>query len=273
MIKGIKIVAVFTVLASSMLAQTPGFFVSAGGGVARMNVSDFTVTNPAYITYYHYSPPRLQDSEALPAVDKTSTVGVVRLTIGYAFTEAWDLKLSYANYGSSEVRVKLPNFTYLVNPNFTSLLPIVAPDLPVFSSNILKYQTSSFSLIPSYTHTLGKLRIKAGAGVNLTETSSHFETTAQMSHTVTIANVEKLLTLLPANLTESYSSPKEKENALGYLVSLEADYLLTDQLSVGITGNYSTSKIKVPTSPWAAGSKSNVNVNSLGAEFTFGWRW
>ena len=58
-----------------------------------------------------------------------------------------------------------------------------------------------------------------------------------------------------------------------YHATVLAEGPITDNLSVEITGNYSTFKTKVPTSPWPTNSKSNVTATALGAELALAWHW
>lgn len=254
-----NILAVVSILASSAFAQTPGFFVSAGGGQAWMDVGHFVVYNP------DSSVPGTPGLEALAAKGTKDTVSVVRLTVGYAFDKNWDLQLAYANYGTGEVDVALANYPGAV------MFP--GGDQPIYTRNVFRYKPSAFTLMPSYTCAIGdNWRARAGAGVSYGVTTSHFETT-----------------VLPSPLTfpdytrESYAG--ETDRRLGYVVSLGVDYLFTKNLSVGVTGSFSTFKTKVPSSPWwssvvmnstfgpESGTAPSVNINSYGVELALTWHW
>jgi hypothetical protein len=76
-------------MTSCAYAQKPGFFVTAGGGLARMKAGSFTVFNPTADT------PR---EERLETTSKKDSASVARLTVGYNFTENWALTLSYTNF-------------------------------------------------------------------------------------------------------------------------------------------------------------------------------
>ncbi len=246
--KALKWVAVISILATSALAQTPGFFVSAGGGMAKMKVDGFAVYNPVA------SVPGQPQGEALAAIEKNDTVSVVRLTVGYNLTENWGLQLSYANYGSGEVRMEYPGIFWA---------QVIGISHDVYLRHVLKYQTSAFTFIPSYTFRLNeKLGIKAGAGVSYNKTSSHFEATY-------IPEV----TIFPITTPQSYSYAKKTEQSLGYIVSLGADYLITKKLSLELSSTYTAFKMKVPTSPWATNSKSSVKAGSLSAELALAWHF
>ena len=72
----LKLLAAISILASSAFAQNPGFFVGAGGGLARLNVSSFAVYNPLASIAGH------PEGEAVKAIDGRSNVSVARLTGG-----------------------------------------------------------------------------------------------------------------------------------------------------------------------------------------------
>jgi len=248
--KAKKFLAVFLLLAASAFAQTPGLFITAGGGLAQMTTGNFSVYNP------QASISGQPQGEELPVLDKKATVGVARLTVGYNFTENWALQLSYAAYGTGEARLAFPLY-----PDYSWAVG-AGPD--TYQRHVLKYKPTALTLLPSYTYAVGdKTRVIIGAGINYGMNSSHIETT-----TISGATVE------PANRgPQSWSYAKETKRNVGYIVSLGFDYAFTDQLSAALTGNYSTFKTKIPSSPWAAASKSSVNTDSLGAELSLGWHW
>ena len=67
--KALRLLAVVSVLATSAFAQKPGFFVSAGGGLAKMDVGEFVVYNPYTSTL---------GGEPLATTKTKATVSVVR---------------------------------------------------------------------------------------------------------------------------------------------------------------------------------------------------
>jgi opacity protein-like surface antigen len=248
--KTLKLLAVLSIFASSAFAQNPGFFVGAGGGLARLDVGTFTVYNPrASISVQ-------PEGEHLDAIDRRSNVSVARLTVGYNFAENFALQLSYAAYGTGTVRVALPLY-----PGYEWA---VGAGAPTYQRNELKYKPSALTLTPSYTYAVSeKSRVIVGAGVNYGMTSSHFEDTFIPGATISPAN------LVP----QSHSYAEEKDNSLGFILSLGVNRLITDNLSVELTGNYSTLKAKVPSSPWGSVSKSDVTINAFGAELALLWHW
>ena len=248
--KTFKLLAVLSILASSAFAQNPGFFVGAGGGLARLDVGTFTMYNPsAAITGQ-------PEGEHLDAIDRRSNVSVARLTVGYSFTENFALQLSYAAYGTGEVKVAFPLY-----PGFEWATGAGAP---TYQRQVLRYKPTALTLVPSYTYAVGdKSRVIVGAGINYGLTTSHFEDTFISGGTVSPVN------LVP----QSHSYAEEKDHSLGFILSLGVNRLITDNLSVELTGNYSTFKTKVPTSPWTSSSKSDVTINSFGIELALLWHW
>jgi len=248
--KAYKFLAVASVLTSTALAQTPGFFVSAGGGVARINVGSFTVYNP------DASIQGQPQGEALGAVDRKDNVSVARLTAGYTVNENWDVRLSYTGYGTGEAKVAFPLYTGYAWG--------VGGGAPTFQRHVLKYKTTALTLMPSYTYAAGeKSRVILGAGINYGMTTSHFEETY-----ITGASVAPVY-----RIPTSFSYAEETDHSLGYILSLGFSRLITDNFSAEVTGNYSTFKTKVPTSPWATRSKSSVSATALSAELALIWHW
>jgi opacity protein-like surface antigen len=262
----LKLLVVASVLASSAFAQTSGFFVSAGGGVAQMKTGDFAVTNPTAVIYYFYSPSKAADSQVLRSTDKEDNATVARLTVGYRFDQAWDVRASFTDYGTSEVRMELPSYTQIINPAVNFVTAPVLPAMPVFQRNSVKYKASTLSLLPTYTRTLGNVKLRGGVGINITRSSANFEAAGLIPADVVIAIFPP-----PALTQRELSSPKERKTSLGYIISLGAEYQFTDKFSVGLSGNYTTFKIAVPSSPWASRSKSSVAGTALSAELSLAW--
>ena len=135
---------------------------------------------------------------------------------------------------------------------------------PTYLRHVLKYKTSALTLSPSYTYAVGaKSRVIVSAGINYGMIASHFEETTISGSTVSPAN------LVP----QATRYPEEKESHLGYIFSLGYYHLITDHLSLEMTGNFATFKTKVPSSPWVSSSKSLVSMDSFGAELGLVWHW
>jgi len=244
--KVLALLVVATVLTSPAFGQKSGFFVTAGAGVAQMKAGDFAVYNPLA------SVPGQPLGEALPALDQTSRVSVVRLTFGYAFKENWDLRLSYTDYGTGDVQ--------LAFPVYPGIFFAVAPDQ--YERHEMRYDATTFALLPVYTHPLGdNLKLRIGAGLNYSHTSAHIETAYSSG------------AILPRPPATAHRHADATESSLGYTLLLGADYMISDQCSIGISADYGTMKTKVPATPWANRSKSSVRLTTLGAELAATWRW
>lgn len=235
-----------TVLLSPAFGQKSGFFVEAGAGVAQLKSGDFAVYNPLA------SVPGQPLGEALPALDRTSRVSVVRLTLGYAFKENWALRLSYTDYGTGNVP--------LAFPVYPGVAFAVAPDQ--YERHAMRYDSTTFSLLPVYTHPLGdRLKLRLGAGLNYSRTSAHIEAAYSSG------------AILPRPPATAHRYAEATESALGYTLLLGADYLISDRCSIGIGADYGTMKTKVPATPWANRSKSSVRLTTLGAVLAATWHW
>ena len=236
----LKIATVFSLLALSTFAQTPGAFVNVGGGLARFNAGSFTETTSF--------------GEVLQTTDKRDAVGTAHIAFGYQFDENWDLAVRTTIYGTAELKMSFPQY-----PGIMSILP-----MPSYTRNVLKYDAVQFALIPSYTYAFTeKLRGRASAGLTCIESKSHFETTYYAWFSGR------------PNGTFSESYTKEKNTAWSYQVSLGAEYAVTHNLSIGITGGYAPFKIKTPpTNIFVATrpSKSKVNVDAFEADLAINWR-
>jgi opacity protein-like surface antigen len=239
-----QVVAVIFTLASGVYAQEPGFFVNVGGGLARMEAGNFTQT-----TSY---------GEVLRTTKKGDAVGFVQIGFGYQIDENWDVVANFADYATAEVKVGFPSY-----PGVNSILP-----MPAYSRNVLRYDTIRFALIPSYTYALNdRLRLRGRAGVTCNQTDSHFETTyhAWFSGRPDGTFAESLM--------------KERKRTWSYLVSLGAEYSLSQNLSLGLSGAYAPFKIKVtPTNVVGLGSgstqpsKKEVNIDSFEGTLSLVWR-
>lgn len=242
----VALLAVASVLIPPVFAQQSGFFFQAGAGVARLQSGDFAVYNPLA------SIPGQPLGEALPALDQTSRVSVVRLTLGYAFMENWDLRLSYTDYGTGDVQ--------LAFPVYPGIFFAVAPDH--YERHEMIFDSTTIALLPVYTHPLSdQLKLKIGAGLNYSHTSAHIETAYSSG------------AILPRPPATAHSYADAAESTLGYILLLGADYLISDQLSIGLGLDYGTMKVKVPATPWANRSKSSVRLTTIGAELAATWRW
>lgn len=232
-----------TILASAAFAQEPGFFVSISGGTSQMKAGNFAVYNPVA------SIPGQPLGEALPAVDRKDSVTVSRLTFGYTVNQSWDFRFSYANYGTGEVQMAFPLYPGMVF--------ITAPD--PYTRHALVYKTSVLTFMPCYNYALSeKMKLRVGAGVNYGMTDSHFEDARR-------ANI--------TGVPRSNSYAKSSDTSLSYLLSLGADYKVTEKLSVGLSANYTTMKADIPSSPWANRTKTNVQISSLSTELALSWHW
>lgn len=242
-LKALVLVSVSTV---SAFAQNSGFFINGSVGTAQMKTGDFAVFNPVASVS---GEPR---GESLAALDKSSRVSVARLTLGYIINENWDVRFSYADYGTGDVQLAAPLYPGMVFIN--------PPDK--YTRHELKYASSAFALLPTFTHSLSdKLKLKIGAGLTYSQTSTHLEATVTSYAVITN----------PSTTDRSYANVSD--NNFSYLLSLGADYLLTDFFSICLYGNYTTFKTNIPPSPWANSTKSRVHINSLGAELSATWRW
>lgn len=244
--KTIALLVATAVSTTAAFGQKSGFFIDAGAGVAQMKTGDFAVFNPVA------SVPGQPLGEALPALDRTSRVSVARLTLGYAFNENWDLRLSYAGYGSGEVR--------LAFPTYPGIFFVTAPDQ--YERHVMSYDAAAFALLPVYTHALDdRLRLKIGAGLSASHTSAHIEATYSSG------------AILPRPAATAHSYAGASETSLGYILLLGVDCAISRHFSIGISADYGTMQAKVPASPWANRSRSSVPVTALGAELVATWRW
>ena len=239
----IKYCTIISILASSVFAQESGFFISAGGGVARMTVDNFAVYNPVA------SIPGQPLGEALPALDRKDSAAVTRLMIGYTFNQSWDLRLSYANYGTAEVQMAFPLYPGV----------FFATEPDPYLRHALVYKASAFTIMPSYTYAPSeKLKLRAGVGVNYGMTDAHFEDTRRGTITGDIR-------------FNRYA--KFNDTSLSYIISLGADYKITENISAGINVNYTTMDAEIPNAPWVNRTKSSVQIGSLSTEFALTWSW
>jgi outer membrane protein W len=251
--KALKILAMFAVLASSAFAQKPGFFVTAGGGVVRMETGNFSVYNPVA------SIPDSPLGEQLQATNTRDKVSMVRLTTGYNFTENWALQASYADYGTAEVEVAFPQYPGMVWTAFVG----GGPD--IYTRHVLKYKPTALTLMPTYTKAIGDTsRFIFGAGLCSSTTTSHFETTV-------IPGGVLSPTIQKTPVSTSYA--EETDHHLGYIVQLGFDYVIIKNFSVQVSGNYSWLEASVPSSPWATRSKDVVRVDAYAAELALSWHW
>jgi outer membrane protein W len=249
--KALKILALFAVLASSAFAQKPGFFVTAGGGVALMETGNFSVYNP------NASVPDSPLGEELKVTTTRDNVSVVRLTAGYNFTDNWALQASYADYGTAEADVAFPQYPGMVWP------PGGGPT--TYTRHVLKYKSSALTLMPTYTKAIGDTsRFIIGAGLCSSKITSHFETT-------TISGAVVAPTTPKEPVTTSYAD--DTNNHLGCIVQFGFDILITKSLSAQISGNYSWMEANVPASPWTNRSRDTVRIDSLAAELALSWHW
>jgi hypothetical protein len=178
--KTLKRLATISVLASSAFAQAPGFFISGSGGIAQTNVENFTVFNAYYINIPSaqiYPPP----GETLSVTDKKSSESVARLSVGYPFNKSWDIRFSYADYGTATAKLQPPSKIFLTYSPIATFVPTPFPaynaTLNAYQRLCVKFRTSEFTLLPTYSYAIGRWKLRAGAGLSLHQTSSHFETT------------------------------------------------------------------------------------------------
>ena len=219
-------------------------YFDVGAGYAKVKTGKFSQT-----TSY---------GETLKTSDTSDGVAVVHFELGWVFDENWSLGLGYTDYSTAEVKMGFP-----VYPGIMSILP-----MPSYSRNVLRYDTTRFALIPSYTYALNeRLRLRGSAGVTCNQTNSHFETTYYAWFSGR------------PNGTFSESLMKEKKTSWSYLVSLGAEYSLTKNLSLDLSGAYAPFKIKVtPTNVVGFGSgatqpsKNEVNVDSFEGTLSLVWR-
>ncbi len=211
--KTIKLMAVVSILASSALAQIPGFYVSAGGGLAEVKAGDFALT-----TSY---------GEKLKSKDAKNRVPVVCLDVGYQFNENWDLGLRFTKYSKAEINMDFPKFTGLV-----SIVPF-----PDYSRHVFYYDTVRLALVPSYTFAAGdQFRLRASAGAVCSQTRSHFEADYYIWYSGR------------PNEQRHDSYPTGKKTDWSYVASLGAEWVFTKYLSLGLTGTVSPYKISIPAS-------------------------
>lgn len=239
----IKYCILVSILVSSVFAQESGFFFSAGGGVARMSIDRFSVYNPVA------SIPGQPLGEALPVLNRKDTVPVARLTLGYAFNEAWDVRFSFSNYGTADVPIAFPQYPGMVF--------VTAPD--AYLRHSLVYQTSALSLMPSYRIALSdRVKLRMGVGLSWSTTEAHFEDIRRG----TISGDIRL-----------NRHPAFDDSRLSYLASLGLDCRLSEKASVGLNVNYTTTSAEIPNSPWVNRTKSNVDISSLSTELALTWHW
>lgn len=239
----IKYCLLISVLTSSVLAQESGFFFSAGGGIVRMSVDGFSVYNPVA------SIPGQPLGEALPALDRNETTAMTRLTLGYAFSPSWDLRLSYSYYGTNVVPMAFPLYPGMVF--------VTAPD--PYLRHAFVYKTSSFTLMPTYNFVLSdNLKVRAGVGVNCSTTAAHFEDTRRGT--------------ISGDIRHNRHAEFE-DTDLAYVLSLGVDYRITEKVSAGLNATYTTMSAEIPTVPWVNRTKSRVNIDALSAELALTWHW
>lgn len=244
--KSLNILALSLVTVVSAAAQSTGFFLTVSGGTAQMKTGDFAVYNPVA------SVPAQPLGEALAVTDKSSRASVARFSLGYVINENWDIQLGYADYGTAKAQVAAPTY-----PGIVFIVP-----QDNYTRHELKYDSSVVTLIPTYTHALSnQLKLKIGAGLSYSQTSSHFETT--LVHYTSVTN----------STTTKNRYAKASQSNLSYLATLGLDYAITDKFSIGLTGTSTTMKAKIPSAPWVNRTKSDVTVSSLGAELTATWHW
>ena len=240
----LKLLIVFLALASSAFAQVEGLSFSAGGGWARMTTSRFDQT-----TSY---------GETLTSTNTGHSVRFADLGVGYQLNDFLGLELSYTDFGTSEVQLSLPKY-----PNIASILP-----MPSYSRNVLKYDTTRFSLGPSFTATFSdKLRMSVKWVLTYNQTYSHFEST----YTPTLSG--------PSSETVNISLPREKYTDWNQFFALGFDYALTQHLSIRVSGRYAKLRIKVPVA-YVAGvgsgatrpSRDEAKVDSFESDFSLVWR-
>lgn len=220
-----------------------GLYVNVGGGYARMTTSDFSLT-----TSYN---------EVLPATKTTDGVPFGRVELCYQFDENWDLAFGFTRYGTAEVQLAFPKY-----PNVTSLLP-----LPDYKRHVMRYQTTRFSLMPTYSIEAGdRMRFRLGAGVMCNKTKSHIEAT----YYAWFSGVP--------NRLFSDSFPSQSRTDWSGIVSFGADYEIFKHAALSFSLAYAPYKINVPTSPGALyqgvsrPSRSTVRVDALEATLALNYR-
>ncbi|MFT3781075.1 MAG: outer membrane beta-barrel protein [Nibricoccus sp.] len=243
------LVAVVTLgLSYSAHAQKVGPYVTAGGGVARLQVGGMSVTNPVAAT---------SAGEPLTANNSRSTVAVSRVTVGYNFTENWSAQLSYAKFGTGSA-----SFTF---PEYAGVVWGVGGGPSSYLRNDLVYKPTALSLAGSFTYAVtDNTRMIASAGVTQSKVRSRFQTVFKSG--AVVAN--------PTYQFVEYS--EESETAYCPTISLGLDRKITDQISIGLTGTYSGMKLKIPTAPngpWTTASEQTKRVAALSAELYLGWHW
>jgi hypothetical protein len=242
--KTLNMLAICSALTLAMTCQAQELFVDVGGGLARLNASSFTQT-----TSY---------GETLKTTKRNSNVGFAHIGFGYRLDENWDVTISATKYATAKVDMSFPTY-----PGIFSILP-----MPAYSKNVLKYNTTRFALIPSYTLPLGDhFRLIGSAGVTASVTDSHFETTYYAWFSGR------------PNGTFSDNLPKEKYTSWNYAVSLAGEYAITKDLSIRLRGGYSPFKIQVtPTLIAGIGagttqpSTSKTNVECFETTLGISWR-
>ena len=245
----LKTLAVFSVLATSAVAQNSGLFVTAGGGLANVESGQYTQT-----TSY---------GEVLRTTDTSDRVGFAQVGLGYRFNEKWDALLSYTDYAEGEVALSFP-----VYPGIFTIQSIPGA-LPRYSRNVLIYEATRFSFAPGYTVRLSEsFTLRARAGVSWTKTDSHNETT----YAAPLSGVP----------TSDRTATKSKDT-WSYLASLGLEYALSKNWSIGVGATYSPFEIKVtPTRIEGVGSlapggatqpsKNSIDADMIEAVLSVTWR-
>lgn len=245
--KTLKLLASFSVLTCALHAQSTGPFVTAGAGIASMTVLDFTVYNPETSTV----------SEPLQATKRKSNVKFARLNVGYNFTENWALQIGYTVYGTGEVALAFPQYPDI------DWAQVVGSGPDVYARHVVRYKTTTISFMPTYTKAVADdARVIVGLGVASSKTDSHFETTYKSGAVTNPA---------PSYTSKTYA--EESNRHLGFVAMLGYDRLVYKTISLGIVGNCTAMKMKVPSAPWTKRSVETVNVLSVGAEVYVGWHW
>ncbi|MGC4071781.1 MAG: TonB-dependent receptor [Nibricoccus sp.] len=242
--KTLKRLAAVSVLITSAFAQTPGFFISAGGGYAKVQAESFSLT-----TSY---------GEVLHSTSGDDSVTFANIELGWRFNTNWALGLGYADYGTAELNVSFPKYS-----GFVSVLPF-----PDYSRNVLIYESHQFELVPAYSHPIGeRWTLHARAGATYRETTAHFETTYYQSLSG------------PPSGNVSQTFPEEKTTTWSYLVSVGVEFEVTPRFSIGLMGTYSPSKMKLPGekiagigNTWVTPSKSEIDVDYFEVAISIGWR-
>jgi len=229
--KTLRLLAFASFLASSALAQTSGFYVNAGGGMATLKTGGFTQT-----TSY---------GEIIKNKDAKDSVAGARIEIGYQFDENWDLGVQFTDYATAEIQMEYPKY-----PGIFSIVP-----MPAYSRHVLLYDTIRFALVPSYTFAAGdRMRLRASAGVVGSRTRSHFEATYYIQYSGR------------PNETLSERYPEEKNTSLSYVASVSAEWIFTKHLSLALNGGYSPYKMDLPASRIAPFGPTQPSTGSLKVE-------